>query len=227
MAAFPNARITSTYGSTEAPNIARFDAPRPLPTDMRSVPLGTVEDGYEVRLCDEAGAEVPPGDTGEICAIGPSVAVGYWKDPELTAARRLRGRADSFRTGDLGFFAPDGALRFAGRTDHMVKLRGHRFDLGEVEAALQRHPAVREAIVFATSASAGAGELLAVVQAEPDATLGEQLMQICADRLPRFAWPSRITVLAELPRLFNGKVDRPRLREQLAANGGRRAGARP
>ena len=211
MAAFPQARVTSTYGSTEAPNIARFDAPRPLPADMRSVPLGAVESDYEVKLCDEDGVEVPDGRIGEICAIGPAVALGYWKDPALTAERRLAGRPDSYRTGDLAYFEADRTLKFVGRKDHMVKLRGHRFDLGEVEAALRQHPAVRDAAAVVVQRADGESEILAAVEAASASGLEGQIKQICAERLPRFAWPARVQTMLDLPRLPNGKVDRLRL----------------
>lgn len=211
MAAFPQAQICSTYGSTEAPNIARFDAPRPLPADMRSVPLGAIEPDYEVKLCDEDGVEVPDGRIGEICAIGPTVALGYWKDPVLTAARRLAGRPDSYRTGDLAYFDADRTLIFVGRKDHMVKLRGHRFDLGEVEAALRQHPAVRDAAAVVVQRADGESEILAVVEAASASDLEGQIKQICAERLPRFAWPAHVQSMPDLPRLLSGKVDRLRL----------------
>jgi clorobiocin biosynthesis protein CloN4 len=211
LAAFPQASVRTGYGSTEAPNITSYEAPRPLPDDMRDVPLGTVQEGYEMRLCDEDGVAVPPGHIGEICAIGPSVALGYWNDPVLTAAKRLNGQPYSYRTGDLGYLEPNGMLRFVGRKDHMVKLRGHRFDLGEVEAALRQHPAVREAAAVIVPRTDGESEILAAVEAAGSAGLDAALRQICADRLPRFAWPARILFPDELPRLPNGKIDRLKL----------------
>ncbi len=227
MAAFPQADIRSAYGSTEAPNITSFDALRPLSADMRTVPLDPVQPEYELLLCDEAGDEVPLGEVGEICAIGPCVTLGYWNDPILTAAKRLDGRPDSYRTGDLAFHGADGTLQFVGRKDQVVKLRGHRFDLGEIEASLKRYPAVRDAVAFARPIEEGDTGIWAAVESTAPAGLERALMQLCAERLPRFAWPTRLIIRTELPRLPNGKIDRPRLRAQLAANGGRRAGARP
>jgi len=211
-AAFPQARVVSAYGSTEAPNIARFEATAALPTDSRAVPLGRVQDHHQIELCDESGCAVATGEIGEICARGPSVSPGYWKDPALTAARQLRGIPNSYRTGDLAFADRDGVLHFAGRRDHLVKLRGHRVDLGEIEAALKRHPAVSGAVAIALPQPEGETDILAVVAAAERGGLETVLRKICAEWLPRVARPLRIVFVEELPRLSNGKVDRQRVR---------------
>ena len=182
---------------------------------MESVPIGEVQPSYRVLLCDELGREVPAGSVGEICAAGPTVALGYWGDPAMTAAKRLAGRPEFHRTGDLGRLGPAGELIFIGRQDHMVKLRGNRFDLGEIEAALKRHPAVREAIVFSAPGPDGETDIVAVIEAEPQAELQHALREICAERLPRFAWPARFALRTELPRLTSGKIDRQRLRSMV------------
>lgn len=217
-AAFPRARIQTTYGATECPDITCYEAPRPVPANMESVPIGALQPSYRVLICDESGREVPAGSVGEICAAGPTVALGYWADPAMTAAKRLAGRPEFHRTGDLGRLGPKGELIFIGRQDYMVKLRGNRFDLGEIEAALKRHPAVREAIVFAAPGPDGETDIVAVIEAEPHAELERALREICAARLPRFAWPARFALRTELPRLTSGKIDRQRVRS-LADSG--------
>jgi acyl-coenzyme A synthetase/AMP-(fatty) acid ligase len=182
-----------------------------LPADLQTVPLGRFHDHYVGLICDEDGLEVPPGEVGEICVTGPMISVGYWKDPELTASRRLNGLPDSYRTGDLAFATPDGMLHFAGRRDHQVKLRGHRFDLGEIEAALRQHPKVRDVAAIILRGPDGETEILAAVETEHRNGLEAELKQLCADRLPRFAWPVRLRFLSDLPRLATGKVDRAKL----------------
>lgn len=215
-AAFPQARVVSAYGATEAPNIARFEATADLPAGLRAVPLGRVQDHHRLELCDDSGREAAPGEIGEICTRGPSVSPGYWKDPALTAARQLRGIANSYRTGDLAFADHAGILHFAGRRDHLVKLRGHRFDLGEIEAALKRHPAVRDAVAIALSRPEGETDILAVVETTGSAGLEATLRKLCAEWLPRAARPLRVAFAEELPRLSNGKVDRQRIRTRFA-----------
>jgi amino acid adenylation domain-containing protein len=219
LAGFPEASVHSIYGSTEAPGMAGFAVPRPLPADLQTVPLGRFHDHYVGLICDEDGLEVPPGEVGEICVTGPMISVGYWKDPELTASRRLNGLPDSYRTGDLAFATPDGMLHFAGRRDHQVKLRGHRFDLGEIEAVLKRHPAVREAVAFAVADGGGEFAVQALVEAPAQAGLDRALKEICAERLPRYAWPAGVSIREKLPRLASGKVDRQALRRTMEIEG--------
>jgi len=214
VAAFPEAEFQATYGATEAPNIALYTAPRPLPERMSAVPLGRIEPDYRVRLCDENGEDVPAGEIGEICAIGSAASPGYWRDEALTALRQLPGMRNSYRTGDLGFIGDGGMLHFAGRRDHMVKLRGHRFDLGEIEAALRQHPKIRDVAAVIRRGADGEAEILAAVEAEPANGLETELRQLCADRLPRFAWPARLQFLRDLPRLPTGKIDRVQLSDE-------------
>src|SRR5258706_4954398 len=128
--------------------MANWGVPRPLPPDLAAVPLGRPNEGYGLALRDEEGAEVAAGEVGEICVTGPAITLGYWDDPVLTAARRLDGDRNSYRSGDLARFGPDGLLYSAGRRDHLVKLRGHRFDLGEIEAVVRPHAALRAALAL-------------------------------------------------------------------------------
>jgi len=221
LAAFPQSRFVTGYGSTEAPNITSYEAKRPLPDDMEAVPLGWLQaDFYQMWLVDEDDRPVPAGEVGEICAEGGSITLGYWNDPALTAAKRIGGRPYTYRMGDLGRLDADGMLHFVGRKDHMVKLRGHRFDLNEIEAALQRHSAVRAAAAYAVRRSDGDSEIVAVIEADDRPELQDEMRKVCGERLPRFAWPVGIRVVAELPRLPNGKVDRMKLAGQGRPNSG-------
>ncbi len=224
MVAFPKARFVNSYGATEAPDIAYYHVQRPLPDDLAAVPLGRSPGNYEFHLRDENGAEAREGESGEICVIGPQVMSGYWNDDEQTALRRLDGRANSYRTGDYARRGTDGILYMIGRRDNLVKLHGNRFDLGEVGAVLKSHPSVREAAVFAIAAASGLGdkEVCAAVQVDAslinDPRLADDLRRLCRDSLPNFARPTRIMVLANLPLLSSGKIDRKELERQLYPN---------
>ncbi len=223
MAALPRAEFHNLYAASEAFYMIEFAVPRPLPDQLTALPLGRPSSIYELSLRAEDGSEVMPGETGEICVVGPSVMMGYWQDPDLTQAKRVHGRRDSYRTGDLAFLAEDGFLHFVGRKDHVVKLRGHRFDLGEIEAALKAHPAVRDAVAFPTASAGKIGELkigaavLSDALAAAGGDLASELRRHCLTRLPAMARPARILVLERFPTLSSGKIDRRALEALIAA----------
>jgi len=207
----PACEVVNHYGATEAHNMANWLVPRPLPADLAGVPLGRPNEGYGLTLRDEEGAEVAAGEVGEICVGGPAITLGYWDDPVLTAARRLDGDPTSYRSGDLARLGPDGLLYYAGRRDHLVKLRGHRFDLGEIEAVLRQHAAVRAAVAFPVDEGGEAG-IVAAVLVKAGADPAPDLAQLCHDRLPSFARPRRIVPLGDFPLTSTGKVDRMALK---------------
>jgi amino acid adenylation domain-containing protein len=216
MACLPKAEFVNFYGATEAHRIASYDVPRPLPENIASLPVGRPTDNYAVSLRDEAGGELPAGEIGEICVTGPAALTGYWRDPALTAAKRIGG-AQSYRTGDLGRLGADGLLRLVGRKDQLVKLRGNRFDLGEVEAVLRADGAVDEAVAFALPGRQGELEVFAAVQGADGPAIEVRLRRLATERLPRFAQPARIAVLARFPLLPTGKIDRQALKRLLSS----------
>jgi acyl-coenzyme A synthetase/AMP-(fatty) acid ligase len=152
------------------------------------------------------------GEVGEICVEGAPVLLGYWNDPQLTAARQLSGRPHTWRSGDFGYRGANGLLRLVGRRDQMVKIRGHRFDLGEVESLLRNQPGVRDAFAVFVEGSG----IHAAVLAGADGVLAPALQRVCAKALPVFARPSRIAFLEAFPTLPTGKLDRVALRARLA-----------
>src|SRR5262249_29150832 len=138
----------------------------------------------------------------------------YWKRPELTAEKFIEhptlGRL--YRTGDVGRWLADGALEYLGRTDGQVKLRGCRIELGEVEAALRQHPAVREAVAVPREHAPGDRRLVAyVVPDTGDGVSAEALRGHLKAKLPEYMVPSAFVFLEALPLSPNGKVDRKAL----------------
>lgn len=188
-------------------------------------------------VLDAAMRPVPDGEAGELYLGGPGLARGYLGRPELTAARFV---ADPFsetpgerlyRTGDLVRRLPGGELAFLGRVDHQVKIRGHRVELGEVEAALGRHPDVRAAVAVARE-----GRLVAYVVMRPDrpaaparATVVPALRSFLRQGLPEVMIPSAFVLLDALPLSPSGKVDRAALPPPDAARSerGDREGGEP
>ncbi|MFE7135265.1 amino acid adenylation domain-containing protein [Streptomyces sp. NPDC057638] len=215
MAAVPRARYYNLYGPTETNVCTCYEVPVG-PAATGSLPIGTPVSGARLRLADENGNPVR-GDsvrTGELLVSGPTVMRGYWGDPERTAAALVTGpgAADpaagpAYRTGDLVRMLPDGAYQLIGRRDDQIKSRGHRIELGDVEAALHAHPQVTECAVVAVPDELVTHRLVAFVVAAEDLHRDE-LYSFCARRLPKYMIPETVTFLDALPRTSRGKVDR-------------------
>ncbi|MEV6835685.1 non-ribosomal peptide synthase/polyketide synthase [Streptomyces sp. NPDC051133] len=217
----PGRRMINSYGPTEATVVATWTGP--LSPGAGAPPIGRPSGSTRVYVLDAALRPVPPGVTGELYVAGPGVARGYLDRPGLTAGRFV---ADPFgapgermyRTGDLVRWTTDGRLRFAGRADDQMKLRGFRIEPGEVESALRRSPLVRDAVVTVRAdaqrdgAPAGPARLVAyLVRAEASGDAGlpvGELRQHLGALLPPHMVPSVFVPLARLPLTPNGKTDR-------------------
>ncbi|MBY6264476.1 amino acid adenylation domain-containing protein [Azospirillum sp. 412522] len=215
----------TTIWSTASPvgqTIAAGDAAAP------AVPIGGPLDNTGLYVLDAALNPLPPGAEGELWIGGEGLARGYHRRPDLTAAAFLpdpftqSAGARMYRTGDLVRRRADGALVFLGRSDFQVKLRGHRIELGDIEAALLAQPGVAAAVVRLWDGGPGSGPdaaFLAAYAAEPAAAPakpvaldggldGDRLRAALAERLPAAMVPAVVTVLPALPLNPNGKVDR-------------------
>jgi amino acid adenylation domain-containing protein len=207
--------FTNTLSVSEAGHVAAFSLTgeaAELPDGP--VPVGRPGEGIDVRLVDEQGAEVAPGEVGEIVVRSNYLSPGYWEDEELTAQRFVEDASGrSFRSGDLGRFSGDGLLTLVGRRDSMVKVRGFRVELSEVERALSRCPGVEQAAVCARPTARGqvlAAYVVALDGRDVDAaTLRAALRGV----LPEYAVPGAFIFLEALPVDPTGKVDRRRLAE--------------
>jgi len=183
--------IYNEYGPTEATVGCmeyRFD---PDTDRSGSVPIGRAIAGSEIRLIDEHGDEVAPGDTGEIHIGGPGLATGYVNQLDATRERfvpdPVNPGARLYRTGDLARQLPGGAIEYAGRVDRQVKLGGHRIELGEIESALHEHPDVSAAAVIVYRPAAARDEVFHCVRCAlpsnyPGVTYDETgLCSVCRD----------------------------------------------
>jgi amino acid adenylation domain-containing protein len=209
------AALWNVYGPTET--TIWSSAARVEPGDG-PVPIGRPIAGTQMYVLDARLRPVPVGVTGELYIGGAGVARGYLGRPALTAERFLpdpfgtAAGARLYRTGDLARWRPDGSLECLGRIDHQVKIRGFRVELGEVEAALLRHPAVREAVVVAREDASGEQALVAYTVARPEAGLAAaELRRGLQETLPEYMVPSAFVALEALPLTPNGKVDRKAL----------------
>ncbi|NGY62592.1 amino acid adenylation domain-containing protein [Lentzea sp. NEAU-D13] len=221
LAAYPGIALVNAYGPTEA-----SDDITHLTVDPRlgegSVPLGHPIRNARIYVVDRTiplgpAALVPTGVQGEICVAGPCVGRGYVNDPERTAAAFADDPFEGgrlYRTGDLGRWLPDGTLEFLGRADSQVKLRGHRVELGEIEAALSEDPSVTAAVVLVQRAAGRPERLVAYVVAEPAHAFDEQdVLDRVAKSVPGYMVPDVVLRLDRLPLTRNGKIDRKALPE--------------
>lgn len=231
LGAAPGARLINMYGITETTVhvTARHLSPGQMSGDYSTgTPIGRPLPHLEVAVLDEDSQPVTPGLAGEMYVSGAGVSAGYLDRPELTAERFCRLPCDSsgrlwYRTGDIARLQADGELTFIGRRDSQVQLRGHRIELGEVEAAVRCLPGVADAAAAIVPNGTGEPVLVACyVPADgPDsraegseATLRDGLLQ----RLPRYMIPARIVPIAGLPVTPEGKLDRAALSEAVAAD---------
>ncbi len=222
MAELPHPRYLNWYGPTETNVCTAFEVP-PGGADAGPVPIGKACANTEVFAVTAEGRRVSrPGEVGELYVRGPSLMRGYWGQPAKTRAALVpspfRAEYDElvYRTGDLVTLDPDGNYAYLGRRDSMVKVRGCRVELGEVEAALYRHPAVREAAVLLMPDELLGSRLRAVVTAADAAKLTrENVLDHCRQWLPSYMVPEIVEFREGLPRTSTGKVDRVGLaREQ-------------
>jgi benzoate-CoA ligase family protein len=169
--------------------------------------------GYELRLVDEHGLDVAPGEPGDLMVRGESCAAYYWHQREKT---RFCMRGEWFHTGDRYVTDAEGHYVYQGRTDDMIKVGGLWVSPADVEACLVRHPAVSEAAVIGVQiedlSRIKAFVICTQAPEDPDA-LAEQLRQWCKANLRRYEYPHVIEFVEDLPRTPTGKVQRYRLRE--------------
>jgi acyl-CoA synthetase (AMP-forming)/AMP-acid ligase II len=215
--------LVNNYGVTEATvvstsgAVAVDDGSGDLPDVGRPIP------GASLHVLDPDGREVPAGEAGELYIGGPSVAIGYLNRPELTAARFLpdpfaaEAGGRLYRSGDSARIMPGGEIRFLGRLDDQVQIRGYRIEPEEIATALATHPAVGRCAVVAREDNAGHVQLVAYVvpsgAAPYDDTLPgrSELRQHLSQFLPAPMVPAAFVELEELPFTANGKLDRSAL----------------
>ncbi|HVG45522.1 MAG TPA: amino acid adenylation domain-containing protein, partial [Longimicrobium sp.] len=215
----PPAHLLNGYGPTETTTFAvTYEIPVAAAGAERPsrVPLGRPIANTRVYVLDRAGEPVPVGAAGELYIGGPGVAHGYLNRPVQTAERFVPDRFCAepggrlYRTGDLTRWRADGVLEYLGRTDHQVKLRGFRVELGEIEARLLEHAGVREAVVLLREDRPGDKRLVAYYVAAAPVEV-EGLRGHLGERLPEYMVPAACVRLDALPLTPNGKVDRKAL----------------
>ncbi|MEU6664775.1 amino acid adenylation domain-containing protein [Streptomyces sp. NPDC046727] len=208
--------VVNNYGPTECTVVATSTVvePRAATGDEGPPSIGRAIAGTELFVVTEQGELAGPGVVGELWIAGAGVARGYLGRPDLTRERFVSApfAARAYRSGDLVSWNPDGTLRFLGRNDQQVKVRGQRVELGEVDAALLRLPDVRDGVTVAEPTSAGGHRLVAyVVPTEGTSVTSAELRAQLSELVTAAMVPEILVPLDALPLSAHGKIDRSAL----------------
>jgi long-chain acyl-CoA synthetase len=199
--------LAEGYGLTEASPVVCLDA---VDDTRRPGSIGWPLVGVQMGVVDDAGAEVAPGDTGELVVRGPNVMLGYWRRPVETAA--VLSEDGWLRTGDLACCAEDGRYEIVGRVKELIISEGYNVHPREVEQVLTAHPAVAEAAALGVPHALLGEEIVACVVLREGAEAGsEELTRFMARRLARYKLPRRMFFVDALPRTATGKVVKHRI----------------
>jgi natural product biosynthesis luciferase-like monooxygenase protein len=210
------AEIINMYGPTETTIWSTTSVVQRAESPTGVVDIGRPLANQRVYVLDANRQPVPVGVPGELWIGGDGVARGYLRRPELTAEKFAPGPfapgQRMYRTGDRVRFRADGVIDFLGRVDHQVKLRGHRVELGEIEAALMQHSDVHQAVVVLRADIPDDPQLVAYfVPAADEAATPNSLRDFLRQKLPEHMVPAVYVALEKLPLTPNGKVDRKAL----------------
>lgn len=202
----PSIRFLNLYGPTET-NVCTFYEVQGIDPDRtKPVPIGRACSGNRVWALKDDGTEARQSEEGELMVFGLTVMIGYWGHPP---------QCDKpYATGDIVRLLEDDNYLYVGRRDHLVKVRGHRMELGDIEAALVEHPEIHEAAVVVSDSEMDT-RLVAFVVSTADLPL-LFIKRHCAERLPRYMIVDDVCFITALPRTRNGKIDRLALKQKAA-----------
>ena len=217
--ALPGCTLYNQYGPTETCIIMTQLVLAGDPAGWPRLPsIGQAIDQTAVHVLTPDQQLAAPGAMGELCVSGACLADGYLNQPALTAEKFITWAPPGgpplrlYRSGDMGRWLPDGTLEFLGREDGQVKIRGHRVELGEVEALLATLPGVSQVAVTVWQEDSGPKELVAhLILADPARATPTALRQAAAQVLPDYMLPTSFVLLREFPKMSSGKLDRQAL----------------
>jgi long-chain acyl-CoA synthetase len=191
------------YGATEASARLTYVEPERLAGKLDSI--GRAIPGVSVRVLDDKGREVPPGESGELVASGANIMQGYWKDAKATACALDR---NGYHTGDLGYQDEDGYLYVTGRKDDLLKVGGHRIDPQEIEDAMMATGQLLEVAVLGVEDELLGKRLVAVAVPLGAQASESAILASCLAKLPRHKLPAEIRFVDALPKYASSKIDR-------------------
>ena len=215
--ALPSVSLYNLFGPTETNVCTYYEVQPAIPDDATApIPIGRVCEHLETFVLSDEGQEVGQGLEGTLWARGGNLMQGYWNDPDRTSASLRpdpRGKPGlAYCTGDRVRLLAGGDYQFLGRRDHMIKTRGYRVELGEIESALTAHPDVLEAVAVPLPDPKLGNRLVAsIVPGAGRQPSPEELRSFCSERLPIYMVPEKIEVRVAFPRTSTGKADRQAL----------------
>jgi acyl-coenzyme A synthetase/AMP-(fatty) acid ligase len=225
MDCFKSAAFYNLYGPTETNVCTYLPVPRPIPDSVTDLSIGQSCANYDAFALTAEGRRATAGEEGELVVRGPGVMMGYWDSAERTAQSLVQNPLHHsyvdrvYRTGDIVQVGGDGNFVFLGRRDHMVKTRGYRVELGEIEHALLQNESVHTAVVVPVPDDEVGARLHAVVVPEVGhAVTAVDLTDFCRTRLPHYAVPEAFTIVHGLPETSTGKIDRRRVASMVLSD---------
>jgi amino acid adenylation domain-containing protein len=208
----PAPRYFNLYGPTETNVCTYYEIPAVIASDrVEPYPIGKTCENLESKVVDADGRATPRGTEGELLIAGPNVMQGYWNLPEQTERGFMPGGGTGrrwYKTGDIVVAEVDGNYRYVGRRDRMVKKRGYRVELGEIEACLYRYGSVQEAAVIALPDEAAGVKIkahLAMRDGNRPSLIG--LKTFCSQHLPLYMIPDVFAFHDKIPKTSTGKTD--------------------
>jgi amino acid adenylation domain-containing protein len=213
--AWQGPRYFNLYGPTETNVCTYHEVVPPVPAGRTApYPIGHVCSHLRARVVDSSGSAVSEGDEGELCIAGQGVMQGYWALPEQTGNSFLVDDDETrwYRTGDIVVTSTEGYI-YRGRRDRMVKRRGYRVELGEIEAGLYQHPGIKEVAVISRADGDADLQIFAFLSSREEKHPSLIAMKrFCSERLPLYMIPDRFTWLDTLPKTSTDKIDYQRLK---------------
>ena len=230
MTVLPDARYLNWYGPTETNVCTSYEVRHDNVDELTTIPIGKACANTEVfSVSDDGKPVVRSGETGELYVRGPTVMQGYWGDADKTRKLLVPNPINAtfgelvYRTGDLVTQNPEGDYVYLGRRDGMIKTRGYRVELGEIEATIYSHPGVKEVVVVPIPDEIVGNTIHAFVSPRADSSITrEEVIAHCGARLPRYMIPDTVSFMKSLPKTSSGKMDRVTLSQSLTT-GGRKA----
>ncbi|WGR72962.1 MULTISPECIES: non-ribosomal peptide synthetase [unclassified Bradyrhizobium] len=214
--AFPGVPLWNFYGATECASNAAVHETSDADDNSALIPVGRPIDNVKLYVLDSRLRRVPVGAAGELCIAGRCLSAGYWRDQDRTDRCFVPNPYDGgqynvlYRSGDIARISTSGLLEICGRSDNQIKVRGFRIEPEEVEVALESHPAIAKAAVFAEGIDDDRRLTASVVPARKNLSAGEILAHL-RNRLPSAMVPAAFRLVDSIPLTTSGKIDRARL----------------